>query len=136
MICSFLNIEWEAGLLIPGEKKHAGEVIADNIWGGKQTFRRNIYGSSKDRWKKELSYIDQYLINKVFFSYKEIASEGYEFSLDHIPLWYRIFGKFKLRYRNFNKGLLKIMLANRKLRGLGLLIYNKLNQLKAYRDNT
>lgn len=135
-ICSFLNIEWEAGLLIPGEKKHAGEVIADNIWGGNQTFRKNIGEYSKDKWKKELSYIDQYLINKVFASYKEIASEGYGFSLDYIPVRYRILGKFKLLYRNLYTGLLMIMLASRKLRGLGLLIYNKLNQLKEYRNNT
>ncbi len=87
-ICEFLGIEWTEAMLYPERFSHLGEKAittkSDEIWYDKKSYYRPPEAKDVDKWKKNLSPIQQILVTREFRKYEELSSLGYDFSNKHL----------------------------------------------------
>lgn len=88
-ICKFLGLDWSSRMLAPQNKKHLGEKAittnSDEIWYDRKTYYQDPHGSSIEKWKTQLTPLQQIEITRAFRNDKALSSLGYDFSLDSIP---------------------------------------------------
>lgn len=85
-ICKFLKIEWSEQMLYPSRKEHLGQKAQTNeIWYDKRTYNRDPQPEEVDKWRAQLSPIQQVIIARSFEEIKDLAHLGYDLSLKDFP---------------------------------------------------
>ena len=91
-MCKFLGLSWNSQMMAPQEKKHLGEKAitsrSGEIWYDVKTYYQEPHDKNVEKWKKQLSPIQQVRITRAFKDYEGLRNFGYDFSLDHLP-WIR-----------------------------------------------
>jgi hypothetical protein len=84
-ICDHIGIEWDALMLRPGDKPHLGDkpltAKSDQLWYNAQSYRRNITSRPVDKWRWELTLLQQVYATMVFAAHDSVAALGYNFSM-------------------------------------------------------
>lgn len=93
-ICNFLGIEWSSQMMIPGQLKHLGEkaITKDQIWYDTRRYYSNPETQHIDKWKTQLTLIQQLLITICYVGYEDLVKLGYDFSLNNLIQSKRILG--------------------------------------------
>lgn len=82
-ICNFLNIVWSEQMLYPGSIKHLGEKsVTNNVWYDTKSFNRDPESYGIDKWKTQLTPVQQAIIATAFQDNMDLARFGYDFSTD------------------------------------------------------
>jgi hypothetical protein len=82
-ICEFLNVDWSKQMLYPGVVKHLGEkAVTNNVWYDTKSYNRNPEPGEIDKWKTQLTCVQQVIIATAFKDDTSLAQCGYDFSLD------------------------------------------------------
>ena len=76
-VCRHIGIPWDSAMLVPGKKRHQGEVTIDGIWYDKKSYYRNIDCTSLYRRSKTLTQREHYAVYCAFRSIREITESGY-----------------------------------------------------------
>ena len=96
-MCKFIGLAWNSQMMAPHEKKHLGEKAitskSGEIWYDVKTYYQKPHDKNVEKWKKQLTPIQQVRITRAFKDYEELRTFGYDFSLEHIPLIKRVFVK-------------------------------------------
>jgi len=90
-ICEFLGIPWEPAMILPANKKHAGEqaitVHSEELWYDADAYYKNPEVDRVDRWKQQLSQADQVAIGLSFQNSRGVDGLGYDFGdRDYSPI--------------------------------------------------
>jgi hypothetical protein len=81
-ICNFLKVDWCQQLLHPGGIKHPGETaIVNDLWYSNETYNRDPDTIALDKWKSQLSTMQQVIIASLFRDVKGFEELGYDLSL-------------------------------------------------------
>ena len=82
-LCSFLGLTWSKQMLHPASIKHLGEksTTARNIWYDSVSYNRDPQTTGVDKWKTELSVLQQAMIVTAFRDDACLASFGYDLSI-------------------------------------------------------
>jgi len=92
-ICNFLGIDWDAGMITPGSKKHIGEqaitIKSNELWYDAKTYNSDPFTASLEKWKTVLTPTQQVTISKAFHNNQNLSRLGYDFSTRSIntKLW-------------------------------------------------
>ena len=90
-ICRFLGIEWSSRMLHPKDVKHLGEqAVTNDVWYSTQSYNRDPEPDGVDRWKSQLTYVQQNIITTAFLDNKGLTRCGYAFSSDDSLLMNRM----------------------------------------------
>jgi protein-tyrosine sulfotransferase len=83
-ICRFLAIDWTEQMLHPASMKHFGEkaITIKNVWYDSASYNRNPETKEIDKWKYELSLIQQAIVATAFRNVADFAQFGYDLSMD------------------------------------------------------
>jgi len=88
-ICRFLSVPWSDEVTHPMTSQHLNEkgmtCEANAIWYDHKSFSRNPEPAEIDKWRKNLSIIEQLRISDYFRKNRLLASLGFDLSLKHIP---------------------------------------------------
>ena len=77
-ITEFLKLPWDEGMLRPDKFSHAGEkAITNDIWYTKETYNRRPTRDEVDKWKKDLTIIQQVVIYFCFRNNTALTGLGY-----------------------------------------------------------
>lgn len=89
-ICSFINVSWREEMTMPNAKRHPGEAaITENsggIWYDKDSYNRDIDGSSIERWRGSLSRAQQAKVINAFRGGEGLKMLGYDLNLDSVAV--------------------------------------------------
>ncbi len=84
-LCRFLGVDWDDGMIKPGEKEHLGEaaitVNSKEIWYDAQTYYSNPNTSSLEKWRTTLTPYQQIAVHRSFCGSEDLQRLGYDFSL-------------------------------------------------------
>jgi hypothetical protein len=93
-ICAFLQLDWSAQILQPGNFTHLGEKAitekSDNLWYDRETYQSNPHSGSILKWKTTLTPTQQAAIISAFKEHQELSRLGYDLSLNGLPNTRRI----------------------------------------------
>ena len=77
-IADFLNLSWHSGMLRPDQYEHSGEnAITNDIWYNKENYNRKPTDAGIDKWKKNLTTIQQLIIYYGFKDNGPLTTYGY-----------------------------------------------------------
>jgi hypothetical protein len=76
-ICEFLKVEWSSRMLHPGEIKHPGEkAVTNNVWYDTKSYNRNPEPYEVDKWRSQLSRMQEFMIVGHFSANKDLRRLG------------------------------------------------------------
>jgi hypothetical protein len=76
-ICEFLKVEWSSQMLHPGKLKHPGEkAITNNVWYDEKSYKRDPERDEIEKWKSQLSRIQEMMIVGSFRGNKDLIRLG------------------------------------------------------------
>ncbi len=81
VVCSFLGVEWNAEMLHPGRKQHAGEKALDGVWYDRASYYRDPVTDEIDKWKRLLPAEHQAFVTQAFKDDVNYKKLGYDFLL-------------------------------------------------------
>lgn len=80
-ICEFLKVEWSSRMLYPGKLKHPGErAITNNVWYDTKSYNRNPEPHEVEKWKGQLSRMQEIIIVGRFGGNKNLLRLGIDFA--------------------------------------------------------
>jgi protein-tyrosine sulfotransferase len=84
-ICNFLKIDWCQKMLYPGSLKHLGEkAVTNNVWYDTQSYNRDPKPAEIDKWRTQLTYVQQVMIATAFREHGDLAQFGYDFAINSL----------------------------------------------------
>jgi sulfotransferase family protein len=102
-ICQFLKIEWSSQMLYPERLKHLGEQAitskSDKIWYDPKTYNRDPEAHPVDKWKNQLTSMQQATVAMSFKDDEDLIRIGYDFSINSLSKAYYFI--FRLTCRAF-----------------------------------
>lgn len=87
-LCEFLGLPWSELMLRPGQMKHPGEKAitrkssAPGIWYDEERYYRDPDPSEIEKWRGELSAVQQVVITGAFRDIEELRQLGYDLSVN------------------------------------------------------
>lgn len=104
-ICEFLGVEWSNQMLHPKDVKHLGEkAVTNDVWYDTKSFNRDPEPFEVDKWKSQLTYVQQFMITTAFLDNKGLSRCGYAFSSDDSLRMNRILGLTIRAVMNLGRG--------------------------------
>ena len=83
-ICEFLKVEWSSRMLHPGEMKHPGErAMTNNVWYDMKSYNRNPEPHEVEKWKSQLSRMQEFMIVGNFSGNKDLLRLGIDLANSH-----------------------------------------------------
>jgi hypothetical protein len=116
-ICKFLDLDWSSEMISPQNKNHLGEkpTTRFDVWYDENSFNRAPVKTEIEKWETQLTLVQKAVILLSFRNNKELASFGYNFSLDNLRIskkisyviigifWYLIYRISRTSYSFFRK---------------------------------
>lgn len=116
-ICKFLDLEWSSEMISPQNKKHLAQkpTTRSEVWYDENSFNRAPVKTEIKKWETQLSLVQKAVVLLSFRNNRELASFGYNFSLENLRLtnkiiyviigvfWYLIYRLSRLFYNVFRK---------------------------------
>jgi hypothetical protein len=116
-ICKFLDLEWSSEMISPQNKNHLGEkpTTRSEVWYDENSFNRAPVKTEIKKWETQLTLVQKAVILLSFLNNKELASFGYNFSLDNLRItnkiiyviigvfWRLIYSISRISYTFFHK---------------------------------
>jgi protein-tyrosine sulfotransferase len=91
-ICNFLKVDWCQKMLHPGSLRHLGEkAVTNNVWYDTQSYNRDPKTDEIDKWRTQLTYVQQVMIATAFRDHGDLSQFGYDFALNS-PLGFTLQG--------------------------------------------
>ena len=118
-ICNFIGIPWSEKMCYPSKKKHLGEnfMTKQETWYNKKNFNRDPEIDEINKWKNNITPLQEALIAACFKDVEELKHSGYDFSLQGVfkKIYYHIFLFVKMRLGDkWKKRIYSRLLKNHK----------------------
>ncbi|NLX05311.1 MAG: sulfotransferase [Phycisphaerae bacterium] len=89
-VCRFLELEWSDRMLSPGQFSHLGEeAITNEVFYDRESYERDPEIGQIDKWKSQLTAVEQLRIASAFAGYEHLADYGYRFAVVPAPIRHR-----------------------------------------------
>lgn len=92
-LCEWLELEWSAKMLRPGEKEHPGEdAIVDGVWYDEERFYSDPSEDRVGSWRDRLNPAEKVAVRRAFARWSPATELGYEPSEDGLGALTRLQG--------------------------------------------
>jgi hypothetical protein len=92
-ICEFLKVEWSGRMLRSGELKHPGErAVTNDVWYDTKSYNRNPEPCEVDKWRSQLSRMQEFMIVGKFGADKDLRRLGVDLANSNFSWTDRILG--------------------------------------------